>query len=77
MFDDFISFIKHLSEVGEVRRIEGADWNLDPDEGWVNCGTYRIMIHDEKTLAFHSSPGKRANIMRQEYWAKLSLHMRT
>ena len=20
----------------------------DPDEGWINCGTYRVMIHDEK-----------------------------
>ena len=42
----------------------------DPDEGWVNCGTYRIMLHDQKTLAFHSSPGKHANIIRQKYWAK-------
>jgi 4-hydroxy-3-polyprenylbenzoate decarboxylase len=40
----------------------------DPDEGWVNCGTYRIMIQDEKTLAFHSSPGKHANLIRQKYW---------
>ena len=21
----------------------------DPDEGWINCGTYRVMIHDAKT----------------------------
>jgi len=20
----------------------------DPDEGWINCGTYRVMIHDQK-----------------------------
>ena len=21
----------------------------DPDDGWINCGTYRVMIHDDKT----------------------------
>ena len=20
----------------------------DPDEGWINCGTYRVMIHDKQ-----------------------------
>jgi len=42
----------------------------DPDEGWVNCGTYRVMVHDEKTLSFYSSPGKHANLMRQKHWNK-------
>ena len=40
----------------------------DPDEGWVNCGTYRVMVYDEKTLSFYSSPGKHANIMRRKHW---------
>jgi UbiD family decarboxylase len=42
----------------------------DPDEGWVNCGTYRVMVHDEKTLSFYSSPGKHANLMRRKHWNK-------
>lgn len=42
----------------------------DPDEGWVNFGTYRVMIQDDKTLAFYASPGKHATIMREKYWAK-------
>ncbi|MFC2013942.1 UbiD family decarboxylase [Chloroflexota bacterium] len=42
----------------------------DPDEGWINCGTYRVMVHDGKTLGFYVSPGKHANLMRQKYWAK-------
>ena len=42
----------------------------DPDEGWVNCGTYRVMVHDEKTLSFYSSPGKHANLMRRKHWEK-------
>ena len=42
----------------------------DAEEGWVNCGTYRVMVHDEKTLSYYSSPGKHANIMRQKDWNK-------
>jgi UbiD family decarboxylase len=40
----------------------------DLDEGWVNSGTYRVMVHDEKTVSFYSSPGKHANLMRRKYW---------
>ena len=42
----------------------------DPEQKWPNCGTYRVMIQDDKTLAFYSSPGKHAVIARQKYWAK-------
>ncbi len=42
----------------------------DPEEGWVNVGTYRVMIQDKKTVAFYSSPGKHAVIMREKYWAQ-------
>ena len=41
-----------------------------PDSGWVNLGTYRVMIHDENTLAFYISPGKHGRIMREKYYAK-------
>ena len=30
----------------------------DPDEGWVNFGTYRGMVHDEKSMGLYISPGK-------------------
>ena len=39
----------------------------DPDEGWINCGTYRVMIHDEKTVGFYISPGKHGRIHRDKY----------
>jgi|APCry1669190156_1035279.scaffolds.fasta_scaffold06912_2 UbiD family decarboxylase len=42
----------------------------DPDEGWVNCGTYRVMIHDEKTVGFYISPGKHGRIHRDKYEAR-------
>ena len=42
----------------------------DPDEGWVNCGTYRVMIHDEKSVGFYISPGKHGRIQRDKYEAR-------
>ncbi|MEM2273074.1 MAG: UbiD family decarboxylase [Candidatus Bathyarchaeia archaeon] len=43
---------------------------MDPEEGWINMGTYRVMIHDEKTLSFFVAPGHHAYIMREKYWAR-------
>ena len=40
----------------------------DPDEGWINVGTYRVMVHDEKTVGFYISPGKHGRVMREKYW---------
>lgn len=28
----------------------------EPDEGWINIGTYRVMIHDEKSVGVHIAP---------------------
>lgn len=39
----------------------------DPEEGWMNCGTYRVMIHDKKRVGFYISPGKHGRIMRDKY----------
>jgi 4-hydroxy-3-polyprenylbenzoate decarboxylase len=38
----------------------------DPDEGWVNLGCYRVMVHDSDTLALYISPGKHGRIQRQK-----------
>src|SRR5262245_58244946 len=52
----------HAADGG--RYIGTGSFNItrDPDEGWVNCGTYRVMIHDAKTRAQggrrpHQQPG--------------------
>src|ERR1041385_6306335 len=39
----------------------------DPDEGWINCGTYRGMIHDAKSARFYISPGKPGATQRDKY----------
>jgi 4-hydroxy-3-polyprenylbenzoate decarboxylase len=54
----------------EGRRYIGTgSFNItrDPDEGWVNAGTYRVMIHDAKRLGFYISPGKHGRIHRDKY----------
>ena len=42
----------------------------DPDEGWVNVGVQRVMVHDEKTLGLYISPGKHGALIRQKYWSR-------
>ncbi len=40
----------------------------DPDEGWVNVGTYRIQIHDRNTVTASLVPGHHGQIIAQKYW---------
>ena len=43
---------------------------MDPEEKWVNLGTYRVMIQDKKTVGFYISPGKHGRIHRDKYQAR-------
>jgi 4-hydroxy-3-polyprenylbenzoate decarboxylase len=54
------------------RYVGTGSYNItrDPDGGWVNCGTYRVMIHDSKSLGFYISPGKHGRQMRDKYKAR-------
>jgi 4-hydroxy-3-polyprenylbenzoate decarboxylase len=38
----------------------------DPEEGWVNVGTYRIMIHGRDHMGLHMSPGKHGRVHRDK-----------
>lgn len=40
----------------------------DPDTGIANIGTYRVMAHDDTTLAFYISPGKDGRMHRERYF---------
>jgi 4-hydroxy-3-polyprenylbenzoate decarboxylase len=42
----------------------------DPDSGWVNAGTYRVQLHDERTLGVYISPGKHGRMIRDKYWSR-------
>jgi len=42
----------------------------DPDNGYINLGTYRQMIHNAKEVGFYTSPGKDARLHREKWWAQ-------
>ena len=44
--------------------------NKDPDSDWVNVGTYRTQVQDDKTLTIFIEPGKHGSLIREKYWAR-------
>jgi 4-hydroxy-3-polyprenylbenzoate decarboxylase len=40
----------------------------DPDSGWVNFGTYRVEVHDERTAGIFIAPGKHGRLIMEKYW---------
>src|SRR5256885_9628136 len=60
----------HELDGGRYIGTGSIDITVEPDEGWINLGTYRVMIHDRDTLGFYISPGKQGRIMREKYFAK-------
>lgn len=44
--------------------------NQEPDSDWVNIGTYRTQVQDEKTVSVFIEPGKHGRLIREKYWAQ-------
>jgi UbiD family decarboxylase len=42
----------------------------DPDNGWVNLGTYRVQVQDKDTLSVFIEHGKHGDVIRRKYWAR-------
>jgi len=42
----------------------------DPETNWINVGTYRVMLHDEKTVGIYIGPGKHGSMHRQKYFER-------
>lgn len=40
----------------------------DPEERWVNCGTYRSMVHGPDRVGLWMSPGKHGRQIREKYF---------
>ncbi|WP_206812851.1 UbiD family decarboxylase [Paradesulfitobacterium ferrireducens] len=60
----------HEHDGGRYIGTGSYDITIDPDENWVNLGTYRVMVHDEKHLGFYISPGKHGRIHRDKFFAR-------
>jgi 4-hydroxy-3-polyprenylbenzoate decarboxylase len=42
----------------------------DPDEDWVNAGTYRCMLHDARTIGVDAAPYHHGNLHMRKWWAR-------
>lgn len=60
----------HPDDGGPYIGTASADITRDPDEGWVNLGTYRVMVHDKTRVGFYISPGKHGRIHREKYFSR-------
>jgi 4-hydroxy-3-polyprenylbenzoate decarboxylase len=60
----------HAHDGGRYIGTGSYNITMDPDEKWLNAGTYRVMIHDRKTVGFYISPGKHGRIHRDKYLAR-------
>ncbi|MBI4527089.1 MAG: UbiD family decarboxylase [Deltaproteobacteria bacterium] len=60
----------HENDGGRYLGTANVVISRDIDEGWVNLGCYRVMVHDSDTLALYISPGKHGRIMREKYFAQ-------
>jgi 4-hydroxy-3-polyprenylbenzoate decarboxylase len=58
----------HEGDGGRYIGSLNATITRDFDDGWVNVGCYRVMLHDRDTLALYISPGHHGNIHRQKYF---------
>ncbi len=58
----------HPNDGGRYLGTGSYDVTRDPDDGWINCGTYRVMLHNEKQVGYYISPGKHGRIHRQKYF---------
>src|SRR5438067_10265429 len=69
----------HEDDGGRYIGTGSFDITRDPDNGWVNLGCYRVMVHDRNKLGFYISPGKHgrrpgaACLARGERWRMRSL----
>ena len=60
----------HAGDGGQYIGTECVIICKDPDSDWVNLGTYRVMISDERTLTVFIEPGKQGDVIRKKYWAR-------
>jgi len=64
---NFPTPIWHEADTGRYIGTGSFDVTRDPDEGWINTGTYRVMVHDSRRVGFYISPGKHGRVHRDKY----------
>lgn len=70
---DLLKFpVPLLHELDGGRYIGTADAVLtrDPDDGWVNAGTYRVQVIDRQRTFIYITPGKQGRIHMEKWFAR-------
>jgi 4-hydroxy-3-polyprenylbenzoate decarboxylase len=68
---DLWKFPVPLLHEGDGGRYIGTDDLVimrDPEQNWVNCATYRVMVHDRNHVSIWISPGKHGRQIREKYF---------
>ena len=68
---DLLKFpVPLLHELDGGRYIGTGDLIImrDPEDDWVNIGTYRVMVHDKNTVGLWMSPGKHGRLIREKFF---------
>lgn len=60
----------HLEDGGRYLGTGDCVITKDPDSDWINMGTYRVMVHDERHTGLYISPGKHGYIHRNKYFER-------
>ncbi len=58
----------HPEDGGRYIGTGSFDITRDPDDGWVNLGTYRVQLQDRDKVGYYISPGKHGRMHRQKYF---------
>lgn len=58
----------HENDGGRYFGPGGGLTNADPETGFVNTGTYRMQLHDRRTLGLWMSPGQNGRQICMKYW---------
>jgi len=64
----FPSITWHEKDGGPYIGTECLVITKDPDSDWVNAGTYRAQMQDDKTISVFIEPGKHGDVIRRKYW---------
>lgn len=60
----------HELDGGHYIGTDDAVIMADPDDGWVNVGTYRVQVHGPDRVGLWTSPGKQGRQIRDKYFAQ-------
>ncbi len=68
--DEFPTPVWHQDDGGRYIGTGCIVVTRDPDTGWVNCGAYRIQVHDRRRVGVWMIRGKHGAMMREKYWQR-------